>query len=108
MTYRRLTVRWPTGALDGVVVATSFADRLLGLGRRNVPAVILDAPSVHTFGMRAPIMVVEVSSSGVVTAVHRIPPRRIHRRRATGPMLEIRGDAIHPAVGEELTLLPWP
>lgn len=108
MTYRCLSVSWPSETLDGVVVATTFVDRLLGLGRRNVPALIIDAPSVHTFWMRTPIMVVEVSQSGIVTGVHRVRPRRIHRRRATGPMLEIRGDTIHPAVGEQLTLLPCP
>lgn len=89
---RRLRAAVPEASFE-VVVAEGFIRRLRGLAGldpdRLVPLLFLHCPSLHTFGMRAPIDVVWLDLSGdpgsVLGAEPRVAPRRLVRAPRGAP-----------------------
>lgn len=77
-----------------VPVATGFRARLLGLAllprERAGPGLLLPrCRSVHSFGMRFPIDVVFLDSSGGELRRERLQPRRLARERLAAAVLEL-------------------
>ena len=66
---------WSSGP---VVILTRHRDRRIGL--RPLPGpfgALLEARSIHTFGMHAPIGVVALDKKGLVIRAAVVPPRRV-------------------------------
>ena len=76
-----MTTRWlvePRGSLLFAEVPTSRLERARGLrGRRPGPMLFEHARSVHTFGMREPILVAFLDRHHRVIRVTTVPPRRV-------------------------------
>ncbi len=78
----RIALRTPGGSRLHVEVASTPRERARGLlGRRTLSAdaalLIPNARSVHTFGMRFPILVAWLDDEGAVLRTRAMPPGRI-------------------------------
>lgn len=88
-----------------VVVASSFADRLLGVRRRETDGLLIRSSSVHGYGIREPLRIVHLDIEGVV--VHQdilMAGRRTPARGAWILELPIRSPG--PETGTRLVVLP--
>jgi hypothetical protein len=106
MAYRRLNLTWATGNIQNIGVASGFCDRLVGIRSQDLRGALFTGSSVHTFGFRHPITVIEVSLDGIVTDVRTLAPNRIHRRRTGSVIVEALSWCEVPPVGERLVALP--
>jgi uncharacterized protein len=86
----------PVASLLGVAVpvATTFRSRLLGLSwvprERAGPGLLIPrCRSIHTFGMRFPLVVVFLDERGGEIRRARLPPRRLARERRAAAVLEL-------------------
>lgn len=88
-----------------VTVATSFADRLVGMRRRDVNGLLLRSASVHALGLASPLRVVHVDAEGIVLHQDLLTAGR--RVSARGPwILELPIGTGGPDTGAQLTVLP--
>jgi len=88
-----------------VLVATSFADRLIGMRRRHTNGLLLRSSSVHAAGLGSPLRVVHLDTEG--TVLHQdllMAGRRITARGTWILELPIRSG--RPDTGTKLTVLP--
>ncbi|MEZ5176441.1 MAG: hypothetical protein R2823_09590 [Acidimicrobiia bacterium] len=106
--YRRFSLRWASGSVAPVGVASSFLARLVGLRSRTLAGIVIDCGTIHTIGMRRPVTVVETSIFGVVTAATVVRPNRIYRRRTGTVLVEIKDGEDAPSVGDRISVLPCP
>lgn len=87
------TTDWEVEAM----MASGFADRLLGLFR--VPAgvpVLLPVRSVHTFGLRRPITVVGIDRRMRVVGTRTVRPNRVVSMRQARLFLEMPSSETGP------------
>jgi len=88
-----------------VTVATSFADRLIGMRRRDANGLLLRSSSVHAVGLASPLRVVHVDAEG--TVLHQDLLTAGRRVSARGPwILELPIGTGGPDTGAQLTVLP--
>jgi hypothetical protein len=88
-----------------VSVASSFADRLLGIRREGTDGLLIRCSSVHGFGIRDPLRVVHLDGHG--TVVHQdilVTGRRTISRGVW--ILELPIEARGPDTGARLIVLP--
>lgn len=85
--------------------ATSFLDRLLGLrSPASRPSLVIQASSVHTFGMKTPIAVVGLDARMRVIGARQVPPGRVVWFRRARYMLEMPFGASLPESGTLIRL----
>lgn len=86
-----------------VFVAETFGERLRGLiGRPPHWAMLLPGSSVHSVGMRRPIVVVALDADFRVVETTRLDPMRVFSAKASHWMVELPSDADVPRRGETL------
>ena len=86
-------------------VASSFADRLLGIRREGTDGLLIQCSSVHGFGIRDPLRVVHLNGDG--TVVHQDILVTGRRSIARGVwILELPIGVRGPATGARLVVLP--
>ncbi|MEA3511231.1 MAG: hypothetical protein U9R51_07335 [Actinomycetota bacterium] len=88
-----------------VSVASSFADRLLGVRRQGADALLIRCSSVHGFGIRDPLRVIHLDGDG--TVVHQdilVTGRRTIARGVW--ILELPIGVQGPDTGARLVVLP--
>jgi uncharacterized membrane protein (UPF0127 family) len=94
---------WASGPLR---VAGDRRSRRRGMRPRpGRHGLVLGARSMHTFGMRTPIGVVAVDSTGRVVASRVVPPRRVWTVRSAAAMIEVAAAGGLPKPGTMLTAL---
>lgn len=88
-----------------VTVATGFRERLIGLRHAGPDAaMLLEARSVHGFGMTRPVLVVWLDHRLTVVGVETLRPNRLlgsHRARYA---LEMPIGAVPPSLGSRLEI----
>ncbi|MBU1226614.1 MAG: hypothetical protein KJ698_05325 [Actinobacteria bacterium] len=96
-----------------LLVPRGFRQRLAGM--RGVPpgwGVLLRTASVHTFGMRRPVVVIGISGSGGVRWARPMPPGRVVFDPGSTWIAELPGAAAGPPSGPALRVVPildrWP
>ena len=88
-----------------IAVATSFADRLVGMRRNGASGLLLRCSSVHAIGLVSPLRVVHVDSDGTVLRQDVLTAGRRVAARGTW-ILELPLGAGSPDTGVKLTVLP--
>ena len=92
-------------ASPSVSVASSFRDRLLGVGRRGTDGLLVRCASVHGHGIRAPLRVIHLDGDG--TVVHQDILMTGRRTPARGVwILELPIGVPGPDTGARLVVLP--
>jgi len=102
---RSVVMATPSWRSPPVLVATSFADRLIGMRRRHTNGLLLRSSSVHATGLGRPLRVVHLDAEG--TVLHQdllMAGRRITARGTWILELPIRSG--RPDTGTKLTVLP--
>lgn len=88
-----------------VTVATSLADRLMGMRRPDAKGLLLRSSSVHAAGLASPLRIVHVDAEG--TVLHQDLLTAGRRISARGPwILELPIGTGGPDTGARLTVLP--
>jgi len=92
---------WSSGP---IAVARSFSQRWRGLRPRpDAFGLLLKSRSVHSFGMKATLLVIALDAAGVVLATKALPPGRMLTMFDARHILELPGDAQPPPLGAVLT-----
>lgn len=87
--------------------ASTYIERLQGLRAiTSLPALLIDASSVHTFGMDEAIAVIGLDREMRVIATRIVAPNRVVWLRGASRILEIPDDISIPPVGLQLGLAP--
>jgi hypothetical protein len=88
-----------------IAVATSFADRLLGIRRRRTNGLLVRSSSVHAAGLMSPLRVLHLDAEGTVLHQDLLTAGRRVVARGTW-ILELPIGAGRPDTGAKLTVLP--
>ncbi len=100
-----VTLRGGSWVADGVVVATSFGERLTGIRNLDASGVLLHTSSVHGRGLSSPLRLIHLSRSGTVIGEGLLAPDRIVRSRSYW-VLELPLSTPAPPQGTRLTVVP--
>jgi len=92
---------WSSGP---VVRARSFRDRLLGLKRADVDAVLIRTRSVHGLGLTEPFLAVGLTHDLGVRMVRRVYPGRVARFPGCVYVLELSCGSEPPEPGSTLEI----
>ena len=103
--YRRVTLLSRDWRLDGVLVARTFRERLVGLAAGDVDAVLLPVRSVHTFGVKGPIRITPITDGNLAMRSFIAVPRRVYRWREVSWVLETAVDVPAPPIGGVITVV---
>ncbi len=96
------TEHWDSGP---VLHAQTFRERRRGLkGRPSATSMLIEAGSVHSFGLKSPFHAVGLTSELEVVEVIRVAPWRTASFAGCGYVLELPIDSPLPALG---SILVW-
>jgi hypothetical protein len=104
--YRRVLLWHVEWMLDEIVVAGTHRARLFGLNLRGVRAILMYTASIHTFTMREPIRVTQISSAGRVGYSEVVQPRQVMSFPERTWVLESSVDIDGPPAGVVVRVLP--
>jgi hypothetical protein len=91
--------------LPGVVLASTFIERLTGIHRATSGVVMIPTRSIHTFTVRAPLHVIALDEAGRVLRSAVVGPRTVFTVPGASWMVECRRDVPTLPVGSSVRIM---